>query len=261
MPTSNDRDPAHAWCIPEREYERHERRRGRRWAYPHLDPHRTALVVIDMVPFFTEANPYARGIVSRIRNLAAHMRSAGGTVAWVLPEPTPNIEAAREFYGPTVAALYLASGGTGPVEQRLSPGLTPVVGDRFAAKTAHSAFFPGRCPLPGLLEARGITTILITGTTTDVCCESSARDAFTLGYRVIVVADATATGTDHAHNASLRTVYRSLGDVRTTRDLITLLACPYGVGKAKGKECVHSLPLSTYSAPGGLRQGPRRAAE
>lgn len=66
-------------------------------------------------------------------------------------------------------------------------------GRHFVEKSAPSAFFPGRCRLPGLLQERGIDTVLITGTVTQVCCESSARDAFTLGYQVVMVADANAT--------------------------------------------------------------------
>ncbi|MGW0665039.1 isochorismatase family protein [Streptodolium elevatio] len=231
--SATGRELVHDWRVPDREYQRHQARRGRRWAYPDLDPYRTALVVVDMVPFHTDANPYARGIVPRIQYLATCVRSAGGTVAWVLPAPGPNRSAADEFYGTEIAARYAASGGSGPLEQRLSRGLTMMPGDLLTEKTAHSAFFPGRCPLPDLLGERGVTTVVITGTATDVCCESSARDAFTLGYRVIVAADATATGDDHAHNASLRTVYRSFGDVRATADLAMMLAipgCPAGDG-------------------------------
>lgn len=51
------------------------------------------------------------------------------------------------------------------------------------AKTAASAFFPGRSDLPAMLEERGIDTVIVTGTVTNVCCESSARDASTLGSR------------------------------------------------------------------------------
>ncbi|MEU8137820.1 isochorismatase family cysteine hydrolase [Streptodolium elevatio] len=231
--SATGRELVHDWRVPDREYQRHQARRGRRWAYPDLDPYRTALVVVDMVPFHTDANPYARGIVPHIQYLATCVRSAGGTVAWVLPAPGPNRSAADEFYGTEVAARYAASGGSGPLEQRLSRGLTMMPGDLLTEKTAHSAFFPGRCPLPDLLGERGVTTVVITGTATDVCCESSARDAFTLGYRVIVAADATATGDDHAHNASLRTVYHSFGDVRATADLAMMLAipgCPAGDG-------------------------------
>jgi hypothetical protein len=42
----------HAWKIEDREYARHEERRGRQHAFETLEPRRTALVVIDMVPFF-----------------------------------------------------------------------------------------------------------------------------------------------------------------------------------------------------------------
>ena len=77
--------------------------------------------------------------------------------------------------------------------------------DLLVEKSAASAFFPGRSPLPELLAERSIDTVVITGTVTNVCCESSARDASTLGYRVIFVADATAAGRDappqrHSHH-------------------------------------------------------------
>lgn len=85
----------------------------------------------------------------------------------------------------------------------------------------HTA--PGRCDPPNLLKARSIDTILVTGTVANVCCESSIRDAFTLGYRVIAVADALAAISDDDLNASLHTIYRSFGDVRTSTDIVELL--------------------------------------
>ncbi len=111
------------WRIDEREYQRHESRRGRRHAYEHIEPSRTALVVVDMIPFFVDGNPYARGIVPKISLLAGALRRADGRVAWVLPasrQPTP---AMGEFYGPDVAASYAASAGHGPLRERLSTEL------------------------------------------------------------------------------------------------------------------------------------------
>ena len=87
-----------------------------------------------------------------------------------------------------------------------------------------SAFFPGRSTLPDELEGRGIETVLVTGTVTNVCCESTARDASTLGYRVIMVADGNAGGDDEAHNATLHTIYRSFGEVRPTDEIIAMIA-------------------------------------
>ena len=94
----------------------------------------------------------------------------------------------------------------------------------WAEKSATSAFFPGRSTLPAALAERQVDTVLITGTVTSVCCESSARDAATLGYRVVFVADGTADVRDSAHNATLRIVYRNFGDVRATSEVLELIA-------------------------------------
>ncbi|GGZ80100.1 hypothetical protein GCM10010344_54020 [Streptomyces bluensis] len=75
----------HAWWIEPREYARQEERRGRRHAYESVDPVRAALIMIDMVSFFVEANPYVRGVVPNINRIADALRTDGGPVAWVLP--------------------------------------------------------------------------------------------------------------------------------------------------------------------------------
>jgi nicotinamidase-related amidase len=213
----------HAWRIEQREYDRQESRRGRRHAFTHLAPERTALIVVDMVPFFVEVSEYAFGIVPNIVRLATAIRTAGGTVAWVLPatwEPTPLDE---EFFGPEQARDYASSGGEGPLRSRLWHEFEVADTDLLVEKTGASAFFPGASELPDLLTAQGIDTVVITGTVTNVCCESTARDASTLGYRVVLVADANSARRDEDHNATLYTIYRTFGDVRTTDEVITLI--------------------------------------
>ncbi len=213
----------HDWYIEAREYERQETRRGRRHAFEHLEPTGTALVVIDMVPFFLAENAYARGIVVNICSVAAALRSAGGTVAWVLPGADPPSAVRDEFFGPRIAETYRRSGGEGPLRDRLGPELEVADLDLLVEKTAASAFFPGRCDLSSQLEQRGIDTVLIAGTVANVCCESSARDAAALGYRVIMLADANAALRDQDLNATLHTVYRSFGDVRPTSEVLELI--------------------------------------
>lgn len=213
----------HDWWIEPREYMRHESRRGRRHAFEGFDPCRTALVVVDMVPFFVEQNAYARGIVPNIQRLASTVRATGGVVAWTLPDSDPLSPARVEFLGEAVAEMYRASGGSGTLRDRLWHEFDVAPVDLLVDKSAASAFFPGRCELHAHLDRLGIDTVLVAGTVANVCCESTARDASALGYRVIMVADANAATRDEDLNATLHTICRSFGDVRTTDDLAQLL--------------------------------------
>jgi nicotinamidase-related amidase len=60
--------------------------------------------------------------------------------------------------------------------------------------------------------------VLITGTVANGCCESTARDASTLSYRVIVLADLSAAVCDRDLDATLHTIHYSFGDVRPTSE-------------------------------------------
>jgi nicotinamidase-related amidase len=214
----------HDWFVEEREYARHEQRRGRRHAYEHLDPRRTALVVVDLVPFFVRESAYVRGIVPRVNTLAGALRSAGGVVAWVVPGFADPSAKDREFFGDEVAELYARSGGAGPPADRLHTGLEVDADDLVVEKTARSAYFPGSSLLPELLAARDVDTLVVTGTVTNVCVEDTVRDASTCGLRVVLVADACAALRDQDHNATLHVVYRSYGDVRSTEEVLGLVA-------------------------------------
>ncbi|MFD3458244.1 isochorismatase family protein [Nocardia fluminea] len=156
--------------------------------------------------------------------MAEALRAAGGVVAWVTPASATPTPREIEFFGRSIAEIYSSSGGSGPIHTRLWPGMITRSADLFVEKSAFSAFFPERCLLPKLLAQRDIDTVLITGTVTNVCCESSARDAATVGFRVIMVADANTARCDQDHNAALHTIFRSFGDVRPTKDVLELLA-------------------------------------
>ncbi|NPD05546.1 isochorismatase family protein [Nocardioides sp. zg-1308] len=214
----------HDWFVEEREYARHEARRGRRHAYEHLDPRRTALVAVDIVPFFVRESVYVRGIVPRVNALAAALRAAGGVVAWVVPGYTEPTAKDREFFGDEVAEAYARSGGEGPVASRLHDGLDVDPADLAVEKTMRGAWSPGSSRLPELLAARGIDTVVVTGTVTNVCVEDTVRGASSAGLRVVLVADACAAMRDRDHNATLHVVHRSYGDVRSTDDVLGLLA-------------------------------------
>ena len=152
------------------------------------------------------------------------MRANGGTVVWVVPSSVEPNAARRSLYGEQIAEAYRWSGGEGEVLGRLDPNLVTHADDLALEKDGASAFFPGSCTLHEELQLRRVDTVLIAGTVADVCCASSARDAVECGYRVVMVADANAANRDADLNATLHTIYRSFGDVRSTGDLVGELA-------------------------------------
>ncbi len=93
-------------------------------------------------------------------------------------------------------------------------------------KYRFSAFLPGASELPALLRARGFDTVLITGTVTNVCCESSARDAMMRNFRVVMVSDANAAITPEEHDASLIALYLTFTDLMDTDMIVARLAHP-----------------------------------
>ena len=76
---------------------------------------------------------------------------------------------------------------------------------------------------------RGINTLIISGTATQVCCESTARDAMMLNYKVFFVSDANATFTDDEHNATLSAMAHTFCDVIDTRTMIDMVRPPVAV--------------------------------
>lgn len=201
-----------------------------------IDPATTALVVIDMQNFFVAPGAplevaAARDIVGNINRLAASMRSCGGTVAWIRMTFEPG-----ELIDHWTAFLPVNGGDDGPeMFAAIEPGqnghalwgpLEIHVDDLVVDKRRFSAFIQGSSDLQERLDERGIDTLIIVGTLTNVCCESTARDAMMLNYRVVMVDDANATITEEAHRAALDNIAMFFGDVQTTDDVAAMLdAC------------------------------------
>ena len=76
-------------------------------------------------------------------------------------------------------------------------------------------------PFDGLDPAR--TALIVVGTATNVCCESTARDAMMLNYKIFFVSDANACRTDEEHNATLAILLVMFADVRSTDEMVNLL--------------------------------------
>ena len=76
---------------------------------------------------------------------------------------------------------------------------------------------PEGAPLVLDLRMESVTEgVLVTGTVTNVCCESTARDAMMRNFKTIMVTDGNAANTDEDHNAALGNFYLTFGDIMST---------------------------------------------
>ena len=207
-------------------------RRGRLHLFDSLDPKRTALVVIDMQNAFVAPGapmevPGARGIVAPINRLAAALRQRGVAVIWVAHE---NRKDGRDWAGffdafiaPGRRADAAAALAVGSQLQELFPSLQVQPGDLRVAKNRYSALILGASNLDQELKKRGVDTLLIAGTKTNVCCECTARDAMMLDYKVVMLSDCTAALSDDEQRATLENVIQQFGDVLSADEVLTRL--------------------------------------
>lgn len=215
----------HRYVMPDSVKDRVLRRQGKLLSHDTIEAGRAALVVVDMQNYFCAEGfpaevPLSRAIVPNINRLAAAMRAAGGTVAWV---QTDSAEALtrwgnhhRHMLTPERVEKRLAGLAVDADGFKLFGDLEALPVDLRIRKVTYSAFMPGSSDIDGELKGRGIDTVLIAGTATNVCCESSARDAMLRDYRVIMLSDGNATWTDEEHAATLNSFAMFFGDVMST---------------------------------------------
>lgn len=223
----------HPSSLPPEIVDRMLSRRGRLHVFTSIVPARTALVVIDMQRAFIESGApsevvAAKAIVPNINRLARVVRRTGGQVAWV--QATFTDSGADYWPGffdhmvePALARRILESLREGAAGHALWPDLEVLPEDLRVRKNRYSAFFPGACSLPDDLRNRGCDTVLVAGTLTNVCCETSARDAMMDGFRTIMVADGNAARSDSEHLATLASIIQFFGDVYTVDELCPML--------------------------------------
>jgi ureidoacrylate peracid hydrolase len=219
--------------LPQSVIDRVVARRGMEHIFATLDPVRTALVVVDMQNAFMDEAvghavcPAARDIVPNVNRLAASVRGAGGRVFWIKTTFDESCErdwsVMQDMATPAGRQRRAAALSEGTPGHALWPALEIQPQDAIVEKFRFSAFMPGASDLPDQLRTEGFDTVLITGTVTNVCCESSARDAMMSNFRVVMVSDGNAAMTPEEHDASLAALYLIFTDLMDTDMLIGLL--------------------------------------
>jgi ureidoacrylate peracid hydrolase len=215
------------YAMPEWVRSRILRRRATVFAHQYIAAAKSALVVIDMQNYFCALGqpgetPAAREIVGAINRIASRVRTAGGTVIWVQTSSARALERwanhHRHDLSAERAARRIAGLAEGSEGFALYRGLEARPQDVYVKKATYSALIQDSSTLEAELRRRAVESVLIAGTTTNVCCESTARDAMLLDFRVVVLSDATAAATLEEHIASLNNIALYFGDVMTVAE-------------------------------------------
>jgi ureidoacrylate peracid hydrolase len=197
-----------------------------------LVPGRTALLVVDMQRAFLEPGeamevPPARDVVPRIGELIAIFRDKGLPVVFTRftysveapllvgelhPEHRPAIPGAPAGLGrPSSSCLE------GQDNVRIVPDLEPRADELVIDKRYYDGF--NGTVLDGALRARGITTLVVTGTMTDICVLATVVGGFNREYRMVVVEDGVATLWPGIQDAALDILGRAYARVTSAKDI------------------------------------------
>ena len=202
-----------------------------------LVPGRTALLVVDMQRAFLEPGeamevPPARDVVPRIGELIAIFRDKGLPVVFTRftysveapllvgelhPEHRPAIPGAPAGLGrPSSSCLE------GQDNVRIVPDLEPRADELVIDKRYYDGF--NGTVLDGALRARGITTLVVTGTMTDICVLATVVGGFNREYRMVVVEDGVATLWPGIQDAALDIMGRAYARVTSAKAVADQLA-------------------------------------
>ena len=199
-----------------------------------IDPAETAVIVVDMQNAYATVGGYvdmagAAAAIAQTKKVVEAARAAGVTVVYFQngwdkdyveagTPGSPNWHKSNALKTmrarPELAGTLLAKGTW---DYAIVDELAPQPGDIVIPKTRYSGFF--NTNVDSVLRARGIRTLVFTGVATNVCVESSLRDAFHLEYFGVVLEDATHhLGPDFIQRAALFNIERFFGWVSTVND-------------------------------------------
>lgn len=180
---------------------------------PAIDQKHAALLAIDMQNFFHRiAHPVLRNILKVIQSCRQ------GKVPIIFTQhghTQPESDGGKlgEWWG------ELIIGGT--EDWKFLPEMKIESDDTLLPKKRYSAFF--ETDLDKTLRSRGIQDLIISGVMTNLCCETTARDAFMRDYRVFFLIDGTATGRSELQLATLKNLGFGFAYLLTCDELIRML--------------------------------------
>jgi nicotinamidase-related amidase len=176
----------------------------------------TALLVVDMQRVFLDGSSKvadAEAVMRRVADLAHHFRDRGRPVVFTrhLHEDDGSDGGNLLWWWGSIIRESSEGG-------QHHPAVRPEEAEIVIRKNTYNAFYG--TDLDERLEEMGVRDIVVCGVMTNLCCETSAREAFCRGYRVKFVADATGTATDSMQIATLINLAYGFAEVVLTEELL-----------------------------------------
>ena len=214
----------------------------------HIEPSTTAFIVVDMQNDFVAPGapvelPAGRAMVPHLQQALACCREYGIPVIYTAHvHRADGCDLGRFADADNARSDELLRQGQALVDGTpgvaIYPEIAPLEGEIVVPKHRYSAFYG--TDLEIILRGLGVTTVVIAGVSTENCCHATARDALFRDDRVVVLADATASGdypdlgwgamtAEEVHRASLVILADSTGDVVSTETFIARVTAASGV--------------------------------
>jgi ureidoacrylate peracid hydrolase len=196
-----------------------------------VEPKHTALLVVDVQnDFASEESPYTKrrlnlpgvqAAVGRMDEFIDKAREAGVQIVYIQTGGKPGDVKSES----SMEQSLRNAPGSDPSRGMCEPGtwgwefykLQPKDGDWIVPKSTYSAFV--RTPLEGMLRDKGIETLLMTGISTNVCVESTARHGFMLDFYTVLVEDCCGYYKENLHIATLENMNDRFGVVASASEV------------------------------------------
>jgi len=203
---------AREWLERIRPYNRHKMR---------LQPAKSALLVIDMQRFFLDAGSptFTCGglaIIENLRRMIEAFRGAGRPVIF-----TRHVHHPDSLDSGIMEWWWEGKCLEGSPESEIHPDLAPLSGEKVVFKHRYSAFY--NTDLETVLRCLKVEDLVVSGVMTNLCCESTVRDAYFRDYRVFFPADGTGTIDEEMHLASLLNLAFGFAFVTMSDAIVTQL--------------------------------------
>jgi ureidoacrylate peracid hydrolase len=168
--------------------------------------------------------PFLIGTIPHVKRLADAFRNTGRPVVYMAHVVKPDYSDAQWPYWrlgihPGDNRTFIVEGTWGA---QIVDDLKPREGEHLVVKKGFGGF--SNTPLDTILRTMGVTTCVVSGVTTCVCVSTTVRGGVEHNYRMILVKDAVAEVNRDTHEAELKTMARVFADVKTTSEVVAMLA-------------------------------------